>query len=300
MNNNDKVWSNGELIPFNDANVHLLSHGFSRSSAVFEFFGVQASPTGISAFRMQNHLNRLKATCNMLGMTLGYDDTEIARGVKEVVCENKITNGFVKIMGYYSEVSFTNMIPEGKLDVSIFTMPAEDNSLLTLDKTVTTCLSKWRKNHPLCVPPMAKACANYLNGYLARLDASQKGYDIGILLDTHGFVAEGSLESVFIVKDNVLITPPLGRVLDSISRKTIIEIAQALEIEVNEPPILPDDLVNADEMFLSATPNKIIPVTQFEDKQLQTPGPVTLKIAEYLFDVLRCKESRFLHWFTPL
>ncbi|MCB2147330.1 MAG: aminotransferase class IV [Deltaproteobacteria bacterium] len=300
MSRSSQVWSNGELIPFVEAKVHMLSHGFSRGSAVFEVFGVHLSPNGPQAFRMDEHLKRLVRTCDLLGMHLAHSPSEIAEAVKQTVTANTMANGYIKVMAYYSEISLGNLVPEGNLDLAIFALEAGSDLGLDSNKTVSACISKWCKLHPRSVPPMAKACANYLNGFLARQDARQRGYDIGILLDTHGFVGEGAMESVFIVKEGVLKTPPLGRVLSSITRMSIIELARVSDMKVLETPILPDELSSADEIFFSATPFKVLPVNRLDNVQFDAPGPISIRLAELMSDVTTCKDDRFTNWFQPL
>lgn len=295
-----QVWSNGKLIPFEDAKVHMLSHGFSRGSAIFEVFGVHLSPSGPQAFRMDEHLKRLVRTCDLLGMQLAYDPPAIVEAVKKTVKANAMANGYIKVMAYYSEISLGNLVPEEKLDVAVFALEAGSDLGLDANKTASACISKWCKLHPRSAPPMAKACANYLNGFLARQDARRRGYDMGILLDTHGFVGEGAMESVFMVKDGVLMTPPLGRVLASISRLSILELARTSDMTVLETPILPDELSAADEIFFSATPFKVLPVNRLDTVQFNAPGPISLRLAELMSNVLTYNDNRFTSWFHPL
>ena len=306
MSATSKVWSNGELISFEDAKIHMLSHGFSRGSAVFEVFGIHSTPEGVVAFRMDEHLKRLERTCRLLGMELSYNSAELAAAVKTIVKENDMRIGHVKIMAYYSEISLGNMVPEDKLELAVFTLPAAADPVFSNNRTVTACISKWCKMHPRTAPPMAKACAYYLNGFLARQDAKQQGYDIGILLDTHGFVAEGSLESLFMAKEGVLMTPPLGRVLASISRMSILEMAPVFGIKILETSILPEDLAIADEIFFSGTPAKVLPVktlgplSHFGKRHLDSPGPIAQKLADGLMEIVNLKHDRFRPWLQPL
>ena len=149
------------------------------------------------------------------------------------------------------------------------------------------------------MPPQAKACANYLNGVLARQDAFKRGYDMAVLLDTHGFLAEGSIESVFMVKRDVLMTPPLGRILASISRQSVLDVARADGIETVERNISLDELYDADEIFTSATPFKVLPVGKFEDIEFdKAPGPVSTRLTRLMNDILAYRDDRFAHWFT--
>ncbi len=244
MNNDSKVWLNGKLIPWGEATVPLLSHGFSRGSAIFEVFGIHEGPDGLFAFRMDEHLKRLMKSAELLEMEIAYSTEEIIEAVTETVRANDIGRGLVKILAYWGEEAIIKLVLESKLDVAIFAVP--DSEELGMDNTnpISACLSKWRKIHPETVPVAAKSCSNYLNGYLARKDANSRGFDVGLMVGTDGFLAEGSIESVFLVKDGVIKTPPLGRVLSSITRKSILQAAAMNGIPTSEDSILPGELLN--------------------------------------------------------
>ena len=167
-------------------------------------------------------------------------------------------------------------------------------------KPISACLSKWCKIHPQTVPIEAKTCSNYLNGYLARKDANKRGFDVGVMAGTDGFLAEGSTESVFLVKNGVLKVPPLGRVLNSISRKSVLEVAPVLGIPTSEEALLPDALLDADEIFTAHTGIKVSPVNRFEDRSLEAPGPLTAQLMEAMHKILAFQDERFKHWFQQL
>jgi len=297
----NKVWINGELIPWEKATVHLMSHALSRGSAIFEVFGVHPRPKGPVAFRMDEHLSRLIRSTKLLGMDLAYSREEMKAGIKETVREAGLTQGFIKIMAYYSEEAFAVLVPDSKLDLGIFAFGAGADLGLDLSKPISACISKWRKIHPASVPVEAKACSNYLNSFLVRQDAIRRGFDVGLTLDTDGFLAEGSIESCFMVKDGVLKTPPAGRILRSISRRSIIEAAPSLGIEVVQAPITLEEFMDADEVFTSATPFKVLPVGRLEDRTLpDAPGPISRKLAGLMNDILSGKNDRFQDWFQDL
>ena len=300
MNNERKVWLNGELISWKKATVPLLSHGFSRGSAIFEVFGIHEGPDGLFAFRMDEHLKRLMKSAELLEMEIAYSTEEIIDAVTETVRANDIGRGLVKILAYWGEEAIIKLVLESKLDVAIFAVP--DSEELGMDNTnpISACLSKWRKIHPETVPVAAKSCSNYLNGYLARKDANNRGFDIGLMVGTDGFLAEGSIESVFLVKDGVLKTPPLGRVLSSITRKSILQAAAMNGIPTSEDSILPGELFTADEIFTSHSGVKVSPVARLEDRNLQAPGPITKQVMELMNNILNMSDDRFSDWFHAL
>ncbi len=294
------VWLNGRMIPWNEAKVPILSHGFSRGSAIFEIFGTHEGPTGTVAFRMDQHLNRLMKSAELLGMQTGYSTRQIADAVAETVRVNKIGRGLVKILAYWGEEAIIQLVLNSKLDVAVFAVPASEELDLDNETPVAACISKWRKLHPDTVPIEAKACANYLNGYLARKDANLRGFNVGFLVGTDGFLAEGSVESVFLVKDGVLKTPPLGRILSGITRLSILQAAPAIGIRTSEDPVLPEELFTADEIFVCNTGVKILPVARFEARTLEVPGPVTRQLMELMNGIFNFSDGRYKGWFSPL
>ena len=300
MNSERKVWLNGELNLWEKATVPLLSHGFSRGSAIFEVFGIHEGPDGLFAFRMDEHLKRLMKSAELLEMEIAYSTEEIIDAVTETVRANDIGRGLVKILAYWGEEAIIKLVLESKLDVAIFAVP--DSEELGMDNTnpISACLSKWRKIHPETVPVAAKSCSNYLNGYLARKDANNRGFDVGLMVGTDGFLAEGSIESVFLVKDGVLKTPPLGRVLSSITRKSILQAVPTIGIPTSEDSILPGELFAADEIFTSHSGVKVSPVARFEDRNLQAPGPITKQVMELMNNILNMSDDRFNDWFHAL
>jgi len=219
-------------------------------------------------------------SAELLEMELAYNTEEIVEAVKATVKANNIGRGLIKIMAFWGEESIIQLVLDSKLDVAIFAIPESEELVLDKNQTISVCLSKWRKIHPETIPVGAKACSNYLNGYLARKNAVSR--------------------SVFIVKDGVLMTPPLGRVLSSITRLSILQSAPQADIPTVERPITADELFAADEMFTVHTGAKVEPVARFEDRELQAPGPVTKQVMQLMDDILQFKNQRFRDWFQPL
>jgi len=294
------VWMNGKITTGCKANVPLLSHSFSRGSAIFEAFGVHESPNGPAVFRMDQHLKRLEKSADLLGMELKYSIQDIANAVTETVKANKTKRGLIKIMAYWGEEAVVNMVPDSKLDVAVFSI--NKNPELPLDDAVPlkTCLSEWRKLDPSTVPVEAKVVGNYLNGYLARKEAKNRGYDLSFMLGTDGFLAEGSIESIFLVRNEILETPTMGNILSSISRMTVIEIAKTLGIEVKEKNLTKNDLYEAQEIFTSHTGVKVHPVKIFEDHELIAPGPITKKVLVLVDEIINFRNNQFKKYFQEL
>jgi len=295
-----QVWFNGKMVPWKTVTIPVLSHGFSRASAVFEIFGIHEGPDGPAAFRMDQHFKRLMRSVELLEMEIPYTSDELSAAVAETVRVNNLGRGVIKLMAFWGEEAVIRLVLEGKLDVAIFPVPETPDLHLDSSEPISACLSKWRKIHPETVPVEAKACSNYLNGYLARKDANKRGFDIGVMAGTDGFLAEGSTESIFLAKDGILKVPPLGRVLNSISRKSVLEMAPVLDIPVSQETMLPSVLNDADEIFSAHTGTKVSPVGRFEDRTLDAPGPITAKLMAAMEKILAFEDDRFMHWFQKL
>ena len=168
------------------------------------------------------------------------------------------------------------------------------------EKSLTKAsITKWRKIPPECSPAKAKACAHYLNGMLARADAQSRGFDVGILLDTNGFVAECSIEALFMVKNKVLVTPNLGWILRSITRQTILEVARDEGIEVDERPITRDELMTADECFIACTSDKVRPIGLIDDYVVENaPGPFSVQISKLCKEIVQGNDPQYNKWLT--
>ncbi len=252
------------------------------------------------AFQLDRHLKRLAKSAELLDMELPLSIPQMGEAVAETVRANKMGRGLIKMLAYWGEEAVIQLVLDSKLDLAIFAIPATEELGLDNAKPASACLSRWRKLHPQTVPVAAKACANYLNAYLARRDANQRGFDLGFLAGTDGFLAEGSIESVFLVKDGVLKTPPLGRILSSITRVSILEAAPMIGIPTSEEALRAEDLFSADEIFTCHTGIKVLPISRFEDRALQAPGPVTRQLMELMRSILSFSDDRFKHWFFPL
>jgi branched-chain amino acid aminotransferase len=300
MKDHRKVWLNGELVPWENASVPLLSHSFSRGSAFFEVIGVHVGPDGPAAFRLNEHLDRLMQSARLLGMTMAYGRDEIVAAVAQTAQANHLDRGLIKILAFWGEEAVINLVLDSKLDLAVFAIPAGEELVLDRVEPISACLSKWRKLHPETVPVEAKACAHYLNGYLARRDANARGFDVGLMVGTDGFLAEGSIESVFLVKDNVLKTPPKGRILSGITRMSLLEAAPAVGIATSEEALLPEALFDADEIFICHTGTKVSPVSRYEDRVLKAPGPASKKLMLLMNDIINFRDDRFKCWFHPL
>lgn len=297
-----KMYVNGSLVPWERATVHLMSHSFCRGSAIFEVMRLHKTKKGRAIFRLDAHLNRLQRTADLLSMTLPMDKENFKRAISETVKGNTVENGYVKLICYYGNVAVKVMPNQKTMDICIAVVDPEtdlEGEVQQPDRPLYITLCRTRKLHPETIPIEAKAAANYLNGMLSRIEAAEQGADVGIMLDTQGFLAEGSTESIFLVKEGLLMTPAEGTVLKSISRMTILELAPALGIPTVERRLRPEVLMEADEVFLSSTGGRTQPVGKVEDRSLpEAPGPVTRNLSKALEIITQDREPKFSHWLT--
>jgi branched-chain amino acid aminotransferase len=303
MIENRIVYINGEFVAWQQATVHIMSHSFGRGSAIFEVISCHAADSGPVVFRLREHIQRLFKSAELLDMELPLSQEEFCKAVADTIKRNHLSRGFLKIICYYHQISFEVIPPKKPLDVSIFALdPTQDLEGGPSEKPFTTAgISKWRKLDPQTVPVRAKAAANYLNGMVARLEAGKRGFGHAIMLDTQGFIAEGSTESVFLVKDGRLMTSSLGTVLESISRMSILTAAEVIGLKTFEGRLAPELLFEAEEVFLSSSPFKVLPVRQIEDRKLPgAPGPVTQKLADLMENISSGRDARFKDWLYAL
>jgi len=294
------VYVDGSYIPWEKATVHIMSHSFGRGSAIFEVMSLHATDSGPAIFRLAAHIGRLFKSAELLDMELPLSEKEFCQTVAATVKRNDLKQGVIKIICYYPQLSVEILPPQRQLTVSIFVFdPQKDFQRfgVPFEQGVSVYISQWRKLDPQTVPIEAKASANYLNGMIARAEAKEKGFDYAIMLDTQGFIAEGGTESMFVVKENRLLTPAAGTVLKSITRLSILEAAGTVGITCLEERLKPELLFAADELFFASTPFKVLPVKQINNRKLdQVPGPMARQIANLMADIADGRDARFKQW----
>ena len=298
------IYTNGNFIGWNDAKVHLMSHSFGRGSAIFEIFTINKTNKGPAIFRLDEHIDRLYRSADLVNMELPMDKEALQHAVLETVKKNNVSKGSVKIIGYYSQIAFDIALPQKALDISIIVLdPAQDMGGADdpFERGINLCISKWRKLDPQSVPVEAKVAANYLNGLMSRTEAKGRGFESAVLLDSQGFIAEGAIDSIFLVKNGVLMTPSRGTILASITRKSLLEIAKATGIDLYEGRLAPRLLYEADEIFLANSTFRVLPVRKIEDRELKAvPGPLSVKLKGLMDRIQSGADERFKAWLFPV
>ncbi|MCI0402648.1 MAG: branched-chain amino acid transaminase [Acidobacteria bacterium] len=300
----EKVWHNGRFIEWDEATVHVFSHVVSYASALFEGTRCYALPGGPAIFRVREHTQRLLNSCRIYRIQLPYSAEELVAAQVELVRLNKLPHCYLRpivLRGY------------GEIGVNPFNAPVEvyigcwlwggylGEEAVT--KGVDACISSWVRIAPNTLPAMAKSAANYMNAQLIKMEALTNGYVEGIALDERGHVSEGSGENVFLVREGVLYTPPLtSSVLPGITRETVMTLAREFDIPVREEPIPREMLYIADEVFFCGTAVEITPVRSIDRIPVGRglPGPVTRKLQEEFFGIIKGTKPDRYGWLTPV
>jgi len=294
----DLIWMDGELVPWDEAKVHVLVHGLHYGSGVFEGIRTYAAVDGPAVFRLTDHIQRLLDSAKLLMMQVPFSRDELVEACKLTVRENKMESCYVRPLAYlgYGEIGL-NPLP-CPVNVSIAVWPwgaylGEES----LEAGVRVKVSSWRRMDPNVNPVAAKGTGIYINSSLAKVEAVQSGYDEAVLLNTHGQVAECTGENIFIVKDGILITPPLSSgALGGFTRDSIMTIARDAGVPVEERILHRHDLYLADEAFLTGTAAEIVPMRSVDDREIGPPGEITRKIQEIYFATVKGEEDRYKDW----
>jgi len=299
----EKIWHNGELIPWDSATLHVMSHVVNYGSSVFEGIRCyQRASQGPAIFRAPEHMQRLLDSAKIYRMDVPYTRDELVHAMSETVAANGVAPCYIRpiiLRGY------------GQAGVNPFNSPIEvyivnypwGKYLGNPDEGVDVCVSSWSRIAPNTLPAMAKSAANYMNSQLIKMEAIVNGYVEGIALDVNGYVSEGSGENLFVIRNGSLYTAPLGNsVLPGITRDSVLRIAKDLRVEVLERPIPREMLYIADEVFFSGTAAEITPIRTIDKIQVADGkiGPVTKAIQREFYGIINGTEPDRYHWFTPV
>lgn len=294
----DKIWMDGALVDWDDANVHVLTHGLHYGSGVFEGIRCYETPDGPAVFRLTEHMERLARSAKMMRMELPFSVDELVKATKETIAANNLPACYIRPLAFRGYGSMgVNPLPAPVQ--TIIAAWSWDSYLgeTALREGVTAGISSWRQRGNNAVPPQVKGTGSYLNSAMARIEADDHGYNEAILLNEAGFVCEGTGENIFIVRDETLITPPVSDgVLEGITRDTVIQLAQDLDFDVIEASLSRADLYVADEIFFTGTAAEVVPVNSVDHRVVGQPGPITLAIQEAFFNVVRGREEGYDFW----
>jgi branched-chain amino acid aminotransferase len=291
------IWMNGDLVRWDDAKVHVLSHGLHYGTGVFEGMRAYETDRGTAIFRHGDHLERLEKSAELYYMTLPYAVGELSEATHELIRRNGLESCYIRPIAFRGYGEMGLYAPAVPVEVAIAVWPwgaylGEQGKR----EGVRAKISTWRRISPDSLITQAKASGHYLNSILAKVETAREGYEEAIMLDQAGMVSEASGENVFIVSNGVIATPPPGAVLDGITRKTVLQIARDLGYEVLERSIAPSELMLAEEVFLTGTAAELVPVREVDDRVVGEPGEVTRQIQAKLDDALHGRAPEYLEW----
>ena len=297
------IWLDNELVPWREAKVHVLTHTLHYGLGVFE--GVRAYNTeqGTAIFRLDDHSRRLLNSAKILNMTLPFSKDKFNDIQKLVVRENNLKSAYIRPMCFYGSQGMG--LRANDLQVHVMVAAWEwgaylgEENLLNGIRVKTSSFSRHHVNITMC---KAKSNGNYTNSMLALQEALQDGYDEAMLLDVDGYVAEGSGENIFIVRNNIIYTPDLTSALEGITRDAIVVLAKDMGFSIVEKRITRDEVYIADEAFFTGTAAEVVPIREVDNRKIGDGvcGPVTKQIQTRFFDVVYGRDEKYAHWLTPV
>ncbi len=297
-----KVWMNGKLVPFKNANVHVLTHALHYSTAVFEGIRCYNTSNGSAIFRLQEHVDRFFNSAKLYSMKIKYSKKKISDAIIKTVKVSGLKECYIRPIAYCGVGAVGLTPPLNNIDVAIACWEWKMGESKAGKFSGAKCkISNWIRIDSRSQPMESKAAANYSNAALARVDALKSGYDEAIMLNYEGKIAEGSAENIFIVKDDQIKTPPLeSGVLAGITRDSIIQIIEENGGCVVETDLEKKDLFSAEEVFLTGTAAEVKSVTQIDKKRIGSgkPGNITQALQKSFKDVSMGNDDRFLSWLT--
>jgi branched-chain amino acid aminotransferase len=298
------IWFNGEFVKWEDATVHVLTHGLHYGTGVFEGVRCYDTEIGPAVFRHSEHLDRLKKSAELYYMDLPYSLEELRTATKELIARNGLRSCYIRPLVFRGYGTMGLFPLDAPVDVTIAVW--EWGSYLGEEgkrNGVRAKVSSWRRISPDSLIPHAKASGQYLNSVLAKIEVHKAGYEEAILLDDHGHVNEGSGENIFVVRDGAIITPPqTASILDGVNRKSAIQIARDLGFEVVERDIARAELYLADEVYVTGTAAELTPVREIDDHPVGEgrPGEITRAVQAAFEDALHGRSERYREWLDPV
>jgi branched-chain amino acid aminotransferase len=292
------IWMNGDFVRWDDAKVHVLSHGLHYGSGVFEGIRAYETERGTAIFRHRDHLERLEKSAALIELPLPYRVDEIRDATHELIRRNGLRSCYIRPLAFrgYGEMGLYATSAPVDMIVAVWPWGAylgEEGKR----HGVRAKVSSWRRISSDSLIPHAKATGQYLNSILAKAETARAGYEEAILLDQRGFVCEGSGENVFVVRNGEILTPPhTASILDGISRRSVIQIARDLGYQVVERDIARAELYLAEEVFVTGTAAELVPVREIDDHPLGGPGEVTTHVQAKFEDALHGRADEYLEW----
>ena len=293
------IWYDGKMVPWREATTHVLTHSLHYGLAVFEGLRAYKTAKGTAIFRLKEHTERLFNSAHIYMMKLPYDRETLMAAQKEVVRANKLESCYVRPIAFYGSEKM-GVSPKGaKVHVAIAAWPwGAYLDTEGLEKGIRVKTSSYARHHVNVSMCRAKYSGTYANSILANMEATEHGYDEGLLLDVDGFVAEGAGENLFMIKNGKIVEPELNSALIGITRDSVIQLAGDLGYTIGTKRITRDDLYIADEVFFTGTAAEVTPIREVDGRTVGTGkrGPLTEKIQSMFFDVVNGRSETYSHW----
>lgn len=295
------IWFDGEMVPWREANIHVLTHSLHYGVGVFEGIRAYHTDKGTAVFRLKEHTRRLFGSAKILGMDIPHTEDEINDAILKTIRANNLDSAYIRPLSFYGSEGMGLRADNLKVHTAIAAwewgayLGAEN-----MERGIRIKTSSYSRHHVNVSMCKAKATGNYINSVLALQEAQRDGYDEALLLDTDGFVAEGSGENFFLVSDGIIYTPELSSALVGITRATVIQLANDLGYEVREKRITRDEVYIADEAFFTGSAAEVTPIRELDSRTIGSGsrGEVTEKLQSMYFDQVYGRREEYPEWLT--
>jgi branched-chain amino acid aminotransferase len=299
----EKIWLDGKLIPWKDAQIHVLTYSLHYGLAAFEGLRCYKGERGSAIFRLTEHVDRLFASAHIMLMTIPFGKKQIADAIRETVRVNKLEECYIRPLVFIGSGDMGLYCPDNPIRVTIIAWPwgaylGEEG----LKSGIRAKISSFTRHHVNVSMTRAKVSGYYVNSILAKREVKAGGYDEAILLDPEGYVSEGTGENIFLVRNGILKTTPLTSILEGITRNSIMELARERGMPVVEERFTRDELYIADEVFMTGTAAELTPIREVDDRAIGTgrPGPVTKDLQNAFFNIVRGRDPQHAAWLSSL
>ncbi|MCL4457032.1 MAG: branched-chain amino acid transaminase [Nitrospirae bacterium] len=297
----EKIWMDGKFVDWDEANIHVMTHTLHYGLGVFEGVRCYSTSQGPAIFKLDEHVKRLFQSAHIFLIDIPFSQDEIKRAIVDTVKKNKLKECYIRPLVYIGYGAM-GLYPKGNpIRVAVAAWPwgaylGEEG----LEKGIRVKVSSYTRNHVNANMARGKVCGYYVNSQIAKKEAISCGYDEALLLDTEGYVSEGSGENIFIVRNGVLKTTPLTSILEGITRDSIITIAKDSRIDVKEERFTRDEIYIADEAFFTGTAAEVTPIRELDGRKIGEgkAGKITKKLQSIFFDVVKGKNKKYESWIT--
>jgi len=296
----DKIWMDGELVDWDDARIHVLTHTLHYGCGVFEGIRAYETSRGPAVFRLEEHIDRLFNSAAIYMLEIPFTREELIAATLETIRVNEVPSCYIRPLVYlgYGEMGLNPLPCPVKVSIAVWpwgTYLGDEG----VKNGIRLKISSWRRHDPNTMPPAAKGTGMYINSSMAKVEALKSGYDEAVMLSPHGNVSECTGENIFVVKRGAIYTPPTSAgALEGITQDSVRRIAEDLGVEYRVENLLRSDLYTADEAFLSGTAAEVVPIRSVDDRELGDPGPITRQVQETYFAAVRGEDDRYKDWLT--